>query len=171
MNKETNTMEKCVINNDVREQKNAMISQPMAGRKKGDILNDREGAEKLLRGLGYDVINTFFELGELNPRSLVYSLSRSIQEMSRCEVVYFMKGWQNARGCKIEHEIAKNYGIKILYEGESEQERKFRELREASAPLVEYMNNNYCSHDMVIVQQGRVEVVCGQMTIPFPVRN
>jgi hypothetical protein len=26
------------------------------------------------------------------------------------------KGWGNARGCKIEHEVAKAYGVDIIYE-------------------------------------------------------
>ena len=32
--------------------------------------------------------------------------------MSECDTVYFCKGWENARGCKIEHEVAKSYGYK-----------------------------------------------------------
>lgn len=168
---EAKTMEPCEMNAAMPARPKAMISQPMSGRKKGEILNDREGAERYLRDLGYDVVNTVFDLKEFSPKALVYSLSMSIQEMSRCDVVFFMKGWQNARGCKIEHEIAKNYGMKIMYEGETEQEQKFREIREAAAPLVEYMNQNYCPHDMAIVRQGGVEIVSGQMTIPFPVKD
>lgn len=168
---EVKTMERCEMNAAMPARPKAMISQPMAGRQKGEILNDREGAEKILRGLGYDVVNTVFDLKEFNPKSLVYSLSMSIQEMSRCEVVYFMKGWQKARGCKIEHDIAKSYGLRVMYEGESEQDVKFRELREAAAPLVEYMNQNYCPHDMAIVQQDEVEIVSGQMRIGFPVKD
>ncbi len=36
--------------------------------------------------------------------------------MAHCNVVYFAKGWENARGCKIEHEVALQYGLDILYE-------------------------------------------------------
>ena len=36
--------------------------------------------------------------------------------MSRCNAVYFCKGWENARGCKIEHDAAVAYGLKIIYE-------------------------------------------------------
>ena len=168
---EAKTMEPCEMNAVMPARPKAMISQPMAGRKKGDILNDREGAEKYLRDLGYDVVNTVFDIKDYNPKALVYSLSMSIQEMSRCEVVYFMKGWQKARGCKIEHDIAKSYGMRVMYEGETEQEQKFRELREAAAPLVEYMNQNYWPHNMAIVKQDGVEIISGQMSISFPVRD
>jgi hypothetical protein len=36
--------------------------------------------------------------------------------MSECTTVYFAKGWENARGCKIEHEVALQYGMEIIYE-------------------------------------------------------
>ena len=32
--------------------------------------------------------------------------------MSKCNAVYFCKGWENARGCRIEHETAKAYGFR-----------------------------------------------------------
>ena len=28
----------------------------------------------------------------------------------------YRKGWENARGCRIEHEAAKAYGLEIMYE-------------------------------------------------------
>ena len=46
----------------------------------------------------------------------LHFLSASIEVMSKCHAVYFCKGWENARGCKIEHEVAKAYGLEIIYE-------------------------------------------------------
>ena len=34
--------------------------------------------------------------------------------MTLCNAVYFCKGWENARGCKIEHMCAEVYGLKII---------------------------------------------------------
>ena len=36
--------------------------------------------------------------------------------MTKKQTAYFCKGWENARGCKIEHEAAKAYGLEIIYE-------------------------------------------------------
>lgn len=36
--------------------------------------------------------------------------------MTLCHAVYFCKGWENARGCRIEHDIAVAYGLEALYE-------------------------------------------------------
>ena len=38
----------------------------------------------------------------------------SIAKMSEVDAVYFCKDWSKVRGCKIERQIAENYGYKIL---------------------------------------------------------
>ena len=43
-------------------------------------------------------------------------LAKSLENMSLCHAAYFCKGWENARGCRIEHEAAKAYGLTIIYE-------------------------------------------------------
>ena len=44
----------------------------------------------------------------------LYYLAKSIDVIGKVDAVFFAKGWQLARGCKIEREIAKAYGVKIL---------------------------------------------------------
>lgn len=43
-------------------------------------------------------------------------LAKSLENMSLCHAAYFCKGWENARGCKIEHDAAVAYGLEIIYE-------------------------------------------------------
>ena len=43
-------------------------------------------------------------------------LAKSLENMSLCHVAYFCKGWENARGCRIEHDAAVAYGLEVLYE-------------------------------------------------------
>lgn len=76
--------------------------------------------------MGYDeVVNTFFDDESCSDENLkkagviqipVYFIAESLKSMSLCDAVYFCKGWENARGCRIEHEIAKQYGLLIIYE-------------------------------------------------------
>ena len=54
------------------------------------------------------------ELGVKN--QAMYYIANSILAMSRCDCVYFAKGWENARGCRIEYYIAAAYGTEVLYE-------------------------------------------------------
>ena len=48
----------------------------------------------------------------LKNESLGY-LSRAILNLGKCDEAVFGNGWKDARGCKIEYEVCKNYGIKI----------------------------------------------------------
>ena len=45
----------------------------------------------------------------------IYYLSKSIEFIGKADVIYFMKGWEKARGCKIEHEVAAEYGKECRY--------------------------------------------------------
>lgn len=100
--------------------KYAMVSQPMRGLSEEEIEKTRDAAIKDLQSRGYDVLNTYFDADEL-PGPLggqipMRFLSKSIATMSRCTAVYFCKGWDNARGCKVEHAVAEAYGLTMLYE-------------------------------------------------------
>jgi hypothetical protein len=97
----------------------AMIVQPMNGLADEEILEVKAKATERLNQLGFDVVNTFFEHGitALGVKNrLLYLLAKSLEKMSLCDAVYFCKGWENARGCKIEHEVAEAYGIEIIYQ-------------------------------------------------------
>ncbi len=42
--------------------------------------------------------------------------------MSLCHAAYFCKGWESARGCRIEHATAQAYGLDIIYEEDDNNE-------------------------------------------------
>lgn len=105
--------------------KKIMISQPMAGKTEEEIKSVREKAINILEKKGYEFISSLFTDNWNSEESMIrrgvvnkplHFLSASIEVMSKCHAVYFCKGWENARGCKIEHEIAKAYGLEIIYE-------------------------------------------------------
>lgn len=106
----------------------AMLSQPMAGKTEKEIKETREKAIKALEDKGYEVINTLFTDEWYSSESMelrgvvqipLCFLAKSLENMSLCHVAYFCKGWENARGCRIEHEAAKAYGLDIIYEEET----------------------------------------------------
>ncbi len=109
------------------EELKAMLSQPMAGKTEEEIVATRERAIEVLKAHGYSVVNTLFTDEWHSPESMkergvvqipLCFLAKSLENMSLCHAVYFCKGWEKARGCKIEHEAAKAYGLKIIYEDE-----------------------------------------------------
>ena len=103
----------------------AMLSQPMAGKTDEEIVATREKAIKVLQERGYEVVNTLFtdewySKEAMEQRGVVQIplcfLAKSLENMSLCHAAYFCKGWENARGCKIEHDAAVAYGLEIIYE-------------------------------------------------------
>ena len=45
----------------------------------------------------------------------IYYLAKSIEFIGKVDIVVFMKGWEKARGCRIEHQVAVEYGKEIVY--------------------------------------------------------
>lgn len=86
-----------------------MISQPMRGKTEKEIKDEREELVKELQEEGHEVLETVFEDFDCYASPIAY-LARSIEFLDKADAVVFMKGWENARGCKIEHEIALKYG-------------------------------------------------------------
>lgn len=107
------------------EKKKAMLSQPMAGKTNDEITATRERAIAALEARGYEVVNTLFtdewySKESMEKRGVVNIplcfLAKSLESMSLCHAAYFCKGWEHARGCRIEHEATKAYGLEIIYE-------------------------------------------------------
>lgn len=106
--------------------KKAMLSQPMAGKTDEEIEKTRKKAIMALKDSGYEIVNTLFtdewySKEKMTERGVVQIplcfLAKSLENMSLCHAAYFCKGWENARGCRIEHEAAKAYGLVVIYEG------------------------------------------------------
>ena len=101
--------------------KKLFISQPMRGLKDEEILKAREEIRKKAEkeiGEPVELIDSFIKEypGEINKSVPVYYLGKSIQLLSQADIAYFGEDWRNARGCLIEHEVARQYGIKIIEE-------------------------------------------------------
>lgn len=103
----------------------AMLSQPMAGKTDEEIVATRERAIQVLKEKGYEIVNTLFTDEWYSDESMkargvvnipLCFLGKSLENMSICRAAYFCKGWEQARGCRIEHAAAEAYGLDIIYE-------------------------------------------------------
>lgn len=96
--------------------KKLFISQPMAGKTDEEILREREEAILIAQdivGEEVQVLETFFDDFGPDKKPLHY-LAKSLEYLAEADIAYFVPGWENARGCKIEHEVAVQYGIDII---------------------------------------------------------
>lgn len=96
------------------------ISQPMRGRSQEQIEAERDEVFAT-------VAATYAEMGEdcrevpsyFGPRgaaqmSPLECLGKSIELLSHADVAAFAPGWEEARGCRIEHECAVEYGVEVI---------------------------------------------------------
>ena len=96
--------------------KKLFISQPMKGKSDEEILREREQAiDSAQRCLGepVEVIDSFFQGAPADAKPLWF-LGKSLELLSDADIAYFAKGWRDARGCRLEHDAAKAYGITML---------------------------------------------------------
>lgn len=98
--------------------KKLFISQPMKGKSDEDILAERQKAIKSAEakiGEEVEVIDSFFQEAPVYAKPLWF-LGKSLELLAGADVAYFAPGWEEARGCKIEHDAAVAYGLNIIYE-------------------------------------------------------
>ncbi len=91
------------------------ISQPMRDKTDEEIKEERERIINACKNEygEIDVIDSFFESAPHDAKPLWF-LGKSFELLSTADVAVFAKGWEKARGCKMEHEACKEYGIKVV---------------------------------------------------------
>lgn len=99
--------------------KRLFISQPMHGKTDDAIRAERNRiiGEIEERCGGVEVIDSFFtEDAPDGVNSGLWWLGKSLELLATADFAYFADGWEEYRGCKIEHECAMQYGINIVGE-------------------------------------------------------
>ena len=94
------------------------ISQPMVDLSKEQIIKNREDVVAYFSQKGHKVINSIFDYEDIenvNNKPLYY-LSKSIELISKeADLVYFMDGWNRARGCIMENMACAVYNVPVSY--------------------------------------------------------
>lgn len=92
------------------------LSHPMYGTTGGEILEIREKAYIYLRVKygNIELIDNCFHEDVPKNAGRLWHLGRSIQQLEEADAIYFCDGWENARGCLIERQVAEKYGLRIL---------------------------------------------------------
>ena len=86
----------------------------MGGLSDDEVLRNRESAIEHLRAVLPDHFVTIDSwLGHCD-KGPVWCLGESIKLMQDADLVVFLPGWYNARGCRIEYKICEEYGIRTM---------------------------------------------------------
>lgn len=92
------------------------ISQPMRDKTEQEILEERANVFQVAKESFPDaeLINSYFEDYKPTTGNIALKyLFKSLELLADADVAYFAKGWQDARGCRIENECAIEYGIEV----------------------------------------------------------
>jgi hypothetical protein len=96
--------------------KNIFISQPVKGRSAEGIKKTRKRVIDALRavyGKDVNILNTFFASFFGNRLEF---LGKSIMEgLAKADLAVFIDDWEKYDGCRCEHFIATQYGVKCIY--------------------------------------------------------
>lgn len=93
------------------------ISQPMRGKTSEEIEKRRNKIkEYVLTVFGaeqVEFVESYFKNAPHDAKPLWY-LGEAIKLLSTANYAIFDEGWENARGCRIEHECALEYGLGVF---------------------------------------------------------
>ena len=92
------------------------LSHPMHGLTEEQIMSIRDSAYYYLRSVygNIEIIDNLHMYEAPKNSGRLWQLGRSIQQMEEADAIYFSEGWENARGCLIERQVAEKYGLRIL---------------------------------------------------------
>jgi hypothetical protein len=93
--------------------KKIFVSQPMAGLTDDEIMANRRDIEKIAQ-LEYgdcEFLDTYFK--DFDGNALAF-LGKSILALSEADAAIFDTGWEDARGCWIEHKCCELYRVPTL---------------------------------------------------------
>ena len=119
-----------------------MISQPMNGIPDSEVRRIQNELKERFAKYHIEVVDSFItEEADINLRNQgVFYLGRTIQKfLSDVDAVYFVNGWQRARGCKIEKQICEEYGIMILDDSFFKQENEVHIKRQFGMDKIQIM--------------------------------
>lgn len=97
--------------------KRVFISQPMRGKTGDEILRERDAILAMLPGIlgePVELIDSYLGDEAADSKKPLWYLSKSLEIMSDADLVVFAPGWEEARGCAIEHKCASEYGYDML---------------------------------------------------------
>jgi hypothetical protein len=93
--------------------KKYFISQPMKGKTEEQVKEERAVLAAKIEAQGGSVLDSVFPDFTGEGRTPLLYLAKSIELLARADVAVFMPGWENARGCRIEHAACRDYGVPI----------------------------------------------------------
>lgn len=90
------------------------ISGKITGEEIGKVFLKFSSAEYYIKNRKHDVVNPM----RITSQSWTWEqcMKVCIDQLITCDAIYMLKNWQFSTGATLEHQIAKIYGLKIIYQ-------------------------------------------------------
>lgn len=110
------------------------ISQPMGGISYEEIIKKREEAEQKIKLQFYNEKIEIISGISKNTKNIstISCLGEAIKAMADADIVCFIGNWRQHRGCLIEYEVARSYGLSIYLENDPRKDGKLFKREEVS---------------------------------------
>ena len=91
------------------------ISLPITGHDLTEVRRRAEEAKQLLTGMDHEPVSPL-DVSPNHDATYAEHIGRDIAALLGCDAVLFLDGWQESKGCTLEHAAAKIYNKLITYE-------------------------------------------------------
>ena len=87
----------------------------MKGKTQEEIFRDREQVKRFFQDQGWEFVETVHDVLPAEIANIrLWCLAFGLAHMADCDYVIFLKGWRDARGCRLEHDACEAYGVKTI---------------------------------------------------------
>lgn len=101
-----------------RDPMRVYIAQPMQGLNRESIEHERHNAMYYIRRKhsendsgNIEFINSYNPEWDVDYITPLEALGKALQMLAKADIAYFIPGWEDSRGCMIEAECCRMYGI------------------------------------------------------------
>lgn len=96
--------------------KKLFISQPFRGRTEEEVFEERKKIHKIVEEIEKEEFLVIDQYHQIAPEgaSRFYYLSQDILLMDTADLIAFSPDWGLAKGCRVEHELALAYDLKMI---------------------------------------------------------
>jgi len=99
--------------------KKIYISGRISGLRPDYYINQFFKAHRQLVLLNYPyIVNPLFITRKIDKTDYSALMVCCIKHLFECNAIYMIEGWENSKGARIEHNIAKEMGMEIIYQTE-----------------------------------------------------
>lgn len=87
----------------------------MKGKAREEIVKDCEPVIQAFQDLGWVFVKTVHNALPADKANLhLWRFAAGLVDMADCDYVIFLKGWRDALGCRLEHDICEAFGVKTI---------------------------------------------------------